>query len=296
MRAEHSGDFFALPDEERRRRGIPRVDTHLYTRENGWVVSALVTLYGATGNAAHLEEALRAADWLVRNRPLEGGGFRHDDVDAAGPYLGDTLAAGRAFLALYSATSDRAWLARAGAAADFIARQFQRPGVPGLVTAAASSPADRPMPQREENVQAARFANLLFHYTGESRHRELARQALRYLATPEVARRFNTGGGLLADAEWRSDPVHVTVVGGRDDPAANELWRAALGLATAYKRVELWDPGSGPLPRADVTYPRLPRPAAFLCTEGRCSAPAYTPIELSQRIEWVLPATVARTN
>lgn len=284
VRGRHSAEYFALPDGLRRTHGLPRVDTHLYARENGWVASALVALYAATGEPSYVEEATHVADWLVRNRAIEGGGFRHGTADAAGPYLGDTLAAGRAFLDLYSATADRAWLARAGAAADFVARRFQRPGIPGLVTA-ASGPADRPMPQREENVRAARFANLLFQYTGESRHHELARTASSYLALPDVARRFNSGGVLLADAELRADPVHVTVVGGRNEPGAKELLRAALALPTAYKRVEQWDPGDGPLPRADVTYPRLGRPAAFLCTDGRCSSPAYTPSELSQRLE-----------
>ena len=33
---------------------------------------------------------------------------------------------GRAFLALYRATADRAWLAKASAAADFIAANFAR--------------------------------------------------------------------------------------------------------------------------------------------------------------------------
>jgi uncharacterized protein YyaL (SSP411 family) len=285
VHGQHSGDYFALPDAERRRRGIPRVDTHLYTRENGWAASALLALHGATGNTAPLDEARRTADWIVRHRSLAGGGFRHDAVDTAGPYLGDTLAAGRAFLALYAATAERAWLARAADAADFIGRRFKRPGIPGLVTAVTSATADRALPQREENIQAARFANLLFHYTGEARHRELARHALAYLATPDVARRFNTGGVLLADAESRRDPVHVTVVGGRNDPAAAALWRAALGLPTSYKRVELWDPSEPPLPRADVQYPKLARPAAFLCTEGRCSSPAYTPADLSRRAE-----------
>jgi hypothetical protein len=43
----------------------------------------------------------------------------------AGPYLGDTLAMGRAFLTLYSFTADPAWLGRAEHAAGFIAANFK---------------------------------------------------------------------------------------------------------------------------------------------------------------------------
>jgi len=73
------------------------------------------------------------------------------------------------------------------------------------------------------------------------------------------------------------------VVGRRDDPAARALLAVALEEPVAYKRVELLDERDGPLPNPDVTYPRLPRAAAFLCTAGRCSTPAFTPEELRAR-------------
>jgi hypothetical protein len=41
-----------------------------------------------------------------------------------------------------------------------------------------------------------------------------------------------------------------------------------------YKRVESWDAAEGPLPNADVQYPTLGAPAAFLCTANACSANA----------------------
>jgi hypothetical protein len=54
-------------------------------------------------------------------------------------------------------------------------------------------------------------------------------------------------------------------------------------MSPAYKRVELVDRRDGPLLNSDVEYPSLPFPAAFLCTAGRCSAPARTPAELRAR-------------
>jgi hypothetical protein len=282
VRGEHSGDYFALPDAERRRRGVPRVDTHLYARENGWAATGLAALYAATGDEVVLEQAVAAARFVLERRALPGAGFRHDDVDAAGPYLADTLAAGRAFLALYAATGERPWLDHACGAAAFMAR-FARDDVPGLATALAD-PIGPPRPQREENVQAARFANLLFRYTGEAAHRALAERAMRYLAAPAAATRPQTGGVLLADRELAQEPLHVTVVGPRSDPATAALLREALRAPEPYKRVELWDPAEGPLPNASVEYPRLARPAAFLCAAGRCSAPSYDAATLRDRL------------
>ncbi|MFI5358065.1 MAG: DUF255 domain-containing protein, partial [Opitutales bacterium] len=103
---EHSADYYALDDAGRRARGIPRIDTHIYARENGWVIVALCQLAAVTGDDAYRKEAERAARWVLAHRARAGGGFNHDEKDAAGPYLGDTLAMGRAFLALHQLTQD----------------------------------------------------------------------------------------------------------------------------------------------------------------------------------------------
>ena len=66
--------------------------------------------------------AERAAKWVIANRALPDGGFRHGDKDRGGPFLGDTLAMGQAFLDLYAATGNRDWLAAAAKAGDFVDR------------------------------------------------------------------------------------------------------------------------------------------------------------------------------
>ena len=284
---EHSGGYYASDDAARRARGIPRVDRHLYARESGWMAHALVSLYAVTGDARTLREAIAAARWIVARRASDGGGYRHDESDPAGPYLADSLAPARAFLSLYAATGDREWLARAEAAAAFIQRTFVRPDVPGLVSAAPAGAFAPPRPQREENVAAVRFGSLLFQYTGNESHRALARQAMRFLAIPEIARRFTTASVLLAGSELSAEPAHLTVVGPRDDPGARALLISALAEPSSYKRVELWDRRDGPLPRADVEFPELERPAAFVCANGRCSPPAFTPEELRERLRRV---------
>jgi uncharacterized protein YyaL (SSP411 family) len=122
---EHGGEYFQLSDAGRRQRGVPRIDTHIYARENGWAIDALATLYAVTGKQDYLDDAIRAANWIIVHRALPGGGFRHDEKDPAGPYLGDTLFMGRAFLTLYAVTTDRAWLRRAEEAVQFISADFK---------------------------------------------------------------------------------------------------------------------------------------------------------------------------
>ena len=289
VKGQHSEDYFALADSQRRKRGIPAIDKHLYARENGWMMQGLAALYAADRDPEILARATAAARWVLTNRALPGGGFRHDQIDAAGPYLEDTLAVGRGFLALYQVTAEREWLRHAQAAAGFIRANFTPGDSPGFVTAVPGKSALEPMPQIDENIMQARFANLLSRYTGDTAFREDALRAMRFLVTKEIALRRRTEAGLLiADRELSNDPTHLTVVGSKNDPAAQALFRIAQYQAGGYKRIEWWDRSEGPMPNPDVQYPELPKAAAYVCSQNRCSLPVFDGkalLELAERLE-----------
>ncbi|NYF80805.1 hypothetical protein HDF17_003125 [Granulicella arctica] len=275
---KHSTDYFRLNDARRRALGIPRVDKHLYARENGWMIRALCKLYAVSSDASTLQEAERSALWVVDHRSLPGGGFSHSDHDTAGPYLGDSLAVGQAFLALYEITGDREWLKRAEGARRFIAANFAAPSGAGFTTSKnATDAAYEPHPERDENAQLARFGNLLSYYTGDKGDRETATRAMRYLATHEVAIAWLSAPILLAETEYTRPPLHITIVGVRKDPSAKALFQIALSNGPAYERLEWWDPTEEPLLNDDIQYPTLPHAAAFLCTATACSSPMVDP-------------------
>ena len=121
----HGDVYYALSSEARLKAGIPRIDTNIYARENGWAITALATYSDRTGDAAALDAARIAAEVIINSRALAGGGFSHGGSDRSGPYLGDTLAMGQAFVALYASTGERKWLLAAASAGDFIAANFR---------------------------------------------------------------------------------------------------------------------------------------------------------------------------
>jgi uncharacterized protein len=277
---KHSAEYFKLSDSDRRKRGVPKVDQHVYSRENGWAINALTTLYAVTGEEAYLIDAIRAAHWIIDHRATTDGGFRHDETDPAGPYLGDTLYMGRALLALYAVTADRIWLQRAEQAVQFISATFKNEV--GYITSAKNG-ALKANPQVDENVDLVRLSNLLYHYTGKTAYQEIAQHAMQYLSVPGTAkgRGFLVGGILLADQEIAAPPRHITIVGRKEDSAAQALFRAALQDPSTYKRVEWWDEREGPLPNNDVEYPVLEQAAAFVCGDKSCSAPIFSPEKLT---------------
>jgi hypothetical protein len=284
---EHSADYFSLGDAARRARGIPRVDRHIYARENGWIISALVQLAEVTGDMTYRTEAERAAHWIIGHRSLPDGGFRHDEIDAAGPYLGDTLAMGRAFLGLHQLTQNKQWLDRAVSAAKFIAAHFHRKDSAGYAASDTTHvvfPA--PRPQFDENVNVIRFMTALAAVTGNADFRAHAGQGLRWLLAPGVTddRGFSVAGLLLAEAEARTDPVHIMILGGKDDPVARGMFAASLRLSDQHKLVEWWDRRSGPPPRGEDIFPEMDNAAAFLCANGACSSPLGSVAALEKRL------------
>lgn len=203
----------------------------------------------------------------------------------------------QAFATLYAATAEREWLDHAARSMEYIGRTFMDEDA-GFITAPV--PADavgvfkKAVRQVDENVTLARTANLLFHYTGNARHREMAGHAMRYLAAPALLESRRLLPGVLITAhELSEEPLHVTVVGKRNDASARVLYAEALRWPAVFKRIEWWDRSEGPLPNPDIQYPQLDKAAIFLCTNKTCSLPMYTPEALTKRLHAVAAEDVA---
>jgi len=286
VRGKHSGEYFALSDAERRAKGIPKIDTNIYARENGWAIYGLTSLYSVTGERATLTEAERAARWILAHRGLKEGGFSHGDNDAGVLYLADNLAMLQALLSLYQVSGERSWLLEALKTGTFIDSHFfdSQPGA--LSSASESKSILSPVRLTDQNIELARTVNLLFQYTGQENLKKMAERIERYVSDPSIALEYRSEPGvLLVQEELNRDPLHLTVIAPKEDAAGREIFLAGLKYFSRYKRIEWWDRKEGELPRADVGYPELPGAAGFICTEKRCSLPLSNGAELVSIIE-----------
>ena len=134
----------------------------------------------------------------------------------------------------------------------------------------------------DDQVQVARFMNLLNRYFGNDGYREQASHAMRYLASASAgdgasparraARRRRTRG--------RADPHdHRRTQGRRRARKPCMLWRVRCRPAT--NALEWLDLREGKLPNPDVEYPDLGEPAAFACSNRICSFPSFNAEELA---------------
>jgi uncharacterized protein YyaL (SSP411 family) len=269
--------------------GQPGIDKRQYARETGQAIQGLLAYYDSTGEKSALALGVAAADWALRERSLPGGGFRHAQRDAGGPYLADNIEMGAALLALHRSTGERKWLAAAMASGGFIARTLIDARTGGFFASASPDAKHLPAPikQREDNVSATRFFALLAAYTGNARTREVSEAGMGYLTSPAVLDAYGfLPDVLLAEEELRNEPVHVTIVGPKDDPRSAALYAAALAYPLADKRAEWWDKREGKLVHHDVDYPDFPDgPAAFACTRNFCSLPVTEPAAIPAQLD-----------
>jgi uncharacterized protein len=288
---DHATDghkYYALDDAQRRKLGLPRIDAHLYARENGWAISGLAAYYDVTGDPQALAIAERAARWALANRAIAGGGFRHGAEDRGGPFLGDTLAIGQAFIDLYAATGARDWLTLAATAGDFVGATFLDASGGFLASKTAEAKVGvfaTAAKQFDDQVGVARFMNILHRYTGKSAFSEFAAHAMRYAVSAANEMERPLPGLLLANMQIGREPTHITIIGHKEDKEAQALAKVARAFPAAYKRLDWWDTREGPLGNPDVTYPELDQAAAFACGNHVCSLPAFTAAELTEAVE-----------
>ena len=284
--AEPGGGFYASFGMSE---GEPGVDRRQYARETAQAIAGLLAYCDATGVAEARDLAVSGARWALANRTMQGGGFRHAEQDKGGPYLADNVEMAKALLALHRSTGEREWLVQAQAAADFIAKTFVDPATGGFVASASpeAKQMTKPIKQREDNVTAVRMFSLLSSYTGEAKYREIAEAGMGYLTSPPILDAFGfLPDVMLAEDELRNEPVHITIVGAKDDPRSAALFKAALAYPLVNKRAEWWDKREGKLANIDVDYPDFPDgPAAFACTATFCSYPVTDPAAIPGQLD-----------
>jgi uncharacterized protein YyaL (SSP411 family) len=199
---EKADGYFKLNRQQRLAQGLPRIDKHSYSSHNGKAIAGLVHLYLATGENKYLDPAVKASDWIMNNRSLNNGGFKHDKQDSAGPYLADTLYMGRAFLLLYQATKEDRYLNKAIQAAGFIQNKFQYK-LGGLVSAVDNGTPAQPLPQLEQNIDATRFFLEIYTHKKTDSLKNAIDHNMKFLATKEISTsRFTEAGVLLAHFKY----------------------------------------------------------------------------------------------
>lgn len=213
--------YYRLSDAERRKLGIPWVDTNVYGEENGIAIAAMVSFHQATSDAGALVRAKRAADLVLSTHVDDQGHVKHDAKSTRDVYYAaDAAAFGFALarLAEASGSPERdTYLAAALKIADTMLRRLGDERYGGFWAHTPDPDASGVFVQRRKdyigNVTAGRFLAALHRLTGDVIWQRRAQQTLASISTPTTIRergRF-IGSYLLALDEagalrWTDEP------------------------------------------------------------------------------------------
>ncbi len=237
--------YYALDDSHRRALGMPRVDPHVYARDNGLAIAALAALHRASPDPATLARATRAADRCLAALVTPDGTVRRtpDAASDAPRYLADAAVLGRglALLSSVGAPGDRVrYLAAARSIAAGIRRDFRDPqgsAPQGSALWDRAGDPDGPIPRArsvEANVAAARFFSALSAVTGEAPPRDEARAILAAVATPAALASLgrNLGELLLALDDAGVYPWTTTGRSNLDLPGEHHVLTVAVSAGS----------------------------------------------------------------
>ena len=209
--------FYALGDAERRKRGIPWVDDNVYAEENGLAIAAMCALYEATGDAAVLARAEKAAQRIIQSHVDADSRVVHD-ADKAGRkiwYLADAGAFGYALARIAELKGDDGASYRDHAIAIALRMQQSMRDDDGAFWANTPDPnafgvfARRRKPFRA-NINAARLFAALWRITGDDEQRDLAQTTLAAVAKPLTLRMSGRMIGTFLLALDEADAIRWT--------------------------------------------------------------------------------------
>ncbi|MDT7801830.1 MAG: uncharacterized protein QOI78_5263 [Actinomycetota bacterium] len=279
--------------EARAKRPQPGRDDKVIASWNGLAITALAEAGVALDRPQWIQQAVDAAELLLRVHVVDGRlrrSSRDGVVGASAGVLEDYACVADGFLALHQATAEARWLTEATRLLDLALTHFASPDAPGAYFDTAddaetlvqrpADPTDNASPAGASALAGALLtASALAGHSSAAKYREAAEQALRR-AGALAGRVPRFAGHWLSVAEaLQAGPVQVAVVG-----SDAEL------LRTAARGVH----GGGIVLAGEPDAPGVPlladRPlvegsaAAYVCRGYVCDRPVTTPEALTAQL------------
>jgi len=224
--------------------------------------------------------ATHAAEEIERTHRDAAGLFRHEADGDDARYLADQAWMLRALVALYEASGDARWRARASELADATMASFHDDATGALhASTRLGDPLAGVLVPIEENALVARSLLALARIEERDDRRESALAILRGVALPDALAELGRKVGHYAIAVELAvlGMLSFTVVGRPGDPRTSVL-AASVRAYFEPRGVIVMQEGEG-------TYPQMDAPSLFVCGQEACSQPMTDPSTIPHAID-----------
>jgi hypothetical protein len=268
----------------------PRVDTTIYAGPNARMITALVAASGATGSKEYLQQAEKAAGFMIRNLYFEKKGvyryYRGNDKHLSG-LLEDNVLFGIALIDLYNATGDRRYIDIARDLARLLAGKFfdkQK----GSFRTSIGPTLVRPSETEgltEYNVAVSNLSAAVFflRISGYQEDAKLKKQAVSAIShAKDTCENIGPAAGFCGTAlEWQLlEPLKIVIItAGRPE----QVLAAVNGIYVPRKVVKVLSLKKDEAAISDLGYPL--RESVYLCAGKRCFAQVTGPEKVAAEVK-----------
>lgn len=267
----------------------PRVDTTIYAGPNAQMITALVTASGATGSKEYLEQAKKAAAFMIRNLYSEKKGiyryYRDGDKHLEG-LLADNVLFGSALIDLYNATGNRRYIDTARDVARLLAGEFFDSQQGSFRASKGTTPVGPSEPgvlmeynAAVSNLRAAVFLLRISGYQEDAKLKGLAARAV--ARTKEDCGRIGPAAGFCGTAfEWqRRAPLEIVIITAR---GPEQFLNAVNRIYIPLKVVKVFSLTDDRAAIARLGYPLSE--SLYLCSAKKCFAAVTEPWKVAAEV------------
>ncbi len=285
--------YFPKSEKERLEMGMPHTDQTIYAGWNGMMCSAYFRLCSATDDMNAANFAIKTIDRLLRENVRDGLVYHYNDGEPRVPgLLCNQAYFAQALIDAHQTTGRRGYLEHAERIARVTLDVLQDRESGGFYYQPPDPHALGELAQRhkpfDENVMAAKVLTKLNYMTGREDYREAAGRALEAVSYPQLVESImGAGYGLALDLHLEP-PVHIVVVGNRDNTETGKMLKAGLHAYEPQKLIQVLDPDEDSLTIGALIYAAQKEPSAYVCVRNVCMSPIVGSDELTTTLEDVL--------
>ena len=285
--------YFTKSEKERLELGMPHTDTTVYTGWNGMMCSAYFRLCSAMDDMDAGNFAVKTLDRLLRESVSDGVVYHYHDGEPHLPgLLCDHAYLAQALIDAHQTTGRRTYLEHAERIAQVMLDTMQDADKGGFYYQQPDPGARGELAQRykpfDENVMAAKVLTKLNYMTGKEAYREAAGRTLQAVSYPQLVESIMGAGYGLALDLYLEPPVHIVVVGNRDNTETGKMLKAGLHAYGPSKLIQVLDPDEDSLAIGPLIYAAQAEPSAYVCVRNVCMKPVLGSEELTTTLEDIL--------
>ncbi len=270
---QHSAEFFSLSDQERRTKGIPRIDKQVYASNNVRYAESLIYLWSVTDDSKYMNEAKQILKQVIKQK-ASSGVILHDNTSDI-VYFEDQLYVARALSLLIKVDGSTFWRDELQQIIIDASKVFGMPN--GLYQSYVGENGLTPKPIVTENLRWARLLNLASYLTHTPTYKSWAEKiANTYSNTQFLEEIYSEPAYLMLLEELNTHPLHAAFVK-MEDGIKERLSKIIIAHHNTYLVVD----HMGKTLKEQIDLTQFEN-TLFFCTDTYCSSPITTGEQLSE--------------